>query len=81
MDCHYYICFLDNPYGNIGGSSKLTDVDHSIWLLVQNVVGSELDKGTGEEEILRQIMVITHGIIDYDSVRHEIARQKRMVVN
>jgi hypothetical protein len=59
----------------------LTDIDHNIWCLVCNVVGTELDKGTGEGEILRQVMVITHGIVDYDAVRREITRQKRMVVN
>jgi hypothetical protein len=59
----------------------MTDIDHNIWQLVQNVVGTELDKGTGEEEILKEIMIITHGIVNYDDVRREIVRQKRMVVN
>lgn len=59
----------------------MTDIDHGIWLLVQNVVGTELDKGTSEEDILRDVMIITHGMVDYDSVRREIVRQRRMVVN
>lgn len=59
----------------------MTDMNHDIWMLVQNVVGTELGKGTGEEEILREIMILTHGIVEYNAVRREIARQKRMVVN
>ena len=57
------------------------DVDHNIWGLVQQVIGSSLERGESEEEILKETMRITHGMVEFDSVNREIQRQKRMVIN
>ena len=59
----------------------MVDVDHDIWSLAQNVIGGMLNDGKQEEEILRVVLKITHGIAEHDSIRREIIRQKRMVVN
>ena len=57
------------------------NIDHNIWQLVQNVVGTRLDEGAGEEDIVIEILKITHGVVPQDSIQREIVRQKRMVVN
>lgn len=57
------------------------NIDHNIWQLVQNVVATRLDEGAGEEDIVIEILKITHGVIAQDSIQREIVRQKRMVVN
>ena len=57
------------------------DVDHNIWGLVTQVVGSMLGEGIHEEDILKKVMHITHGTVEWDSVKREIQRQKRMVIN
>ena len=59
----------------------MTDMDHQIWNLVTNVISTMLGEGKKEEEILKEVMAITHGIADYNAIRREIVRQKRMTVN
>ena len=59
----------------------MTDMDHNIWNLVQNTVATMLDNGAGEEDIIIELMKITHGVVEQNDVRREIIRQKRMVVN
>lgn len=57
------------------------NIDHNIWNLVTNVITSELDKGSREEDIVILINRITHGIVDQYDILREITRQRRNEVN
>lgn len=59
----------------------MTDIDHTIWNLVTNVISTELDNNTHEEDIVILINKITHGIIDQYDILREIQRQRRTVIN
>jgi hypothetical protein len=59
----------------------MTNKDFQIWQLIQDVIAKDMGKGYGDEEIIDNIIKITHGVVNIDDVRREILRQKRMVVN
>ena len=59
----------------------MTDNDFLIWQLIQESIGTMLNAGEKEENIIKEILKITHGIANYDDIRREITRQRRMTVN
>ena len=59
----------------------MTDIDHTVWQLVQNVVKEQLDKEVHEKDIIEYVLKITHGMVDYNGIIREINRQKREVTN
>lgn len=59
----------------------MTDIDQEVWELVQSVVKEELEKDTHEDKIVKQVLKLTHGMIDYDGVVREISRQKRELLS
>jgi len=59
----------------------MTNKDFQIWQLIQDVIAKDMGKGYGDEEIIDNIIKITHGVVNIDDVRREITRQKRMTVN
>ena len=59
----------------------MTNKDFQIWQLIQDVIAKDMGEGYGDEEIIDNIIKITHGVVNIDDVRREILRQKRMVVN
>ena len=59
----------------------MTSNDFQIWQLIQDVIAKDMGKGYGDEEIIDNIIKITHDVVNIDDVRREILRQKRMVVN
>ncbi len=59
----------------------MTNKDFQIWQLIQDVIAKNMGEGMGDEEIIDNIIRITHGVVNVDDVRREITRQKRMTVN
>lgn len=59
----------------------MTNKDFQIWQLIQDVIAKDMGEGYGDEEIIDNIIKITHGVVNVDDVRREITRQKRMTVN
>lgn len=59
----------------------MTDIDHDIWEVVVNTIGTELNMNTSEEDIVIIINRLTHGLIDQYDILREIQRQKRSVIN
>lgn len=54
----------------------LTDIDHIIWQLVQNVVSDMVSRDEHDEKIAIEIGKMTHGLVDYNDIMREIKRQK-----
>ena len=59
----------------------MTNIDNTIWELVKSTVKEELEKDTHESEIVKQVLKLTHGMLDYDGVIREISRQKRELLS
>ncbi len=59
----------------------MADKDVLMWKLIQESIGKMMGEEKNEQDIIREIMKTWHGIADFDSIRREITRQKRMTVN